>query len=672
MSNPITPRSVYQLKSVGDSSLSPEGARLAYALSWIDPEKMESRSRIMMLGLTGDGDNGAGREAAEFTQGLKDSLPRFSPDGNALAFLRESTDGASPAPGKRQIWLMGSRGGEARQLTREPGGVIDFAWSPDSRQLAFCADVDPNGEPDSGGANGVPQVKEVRRIRYRYDTLGWRGDSHFHLFVVDVQDGASRQLTDGDWDDFSPAWSPDGASIAFISGRGEDRDQRALTEAYVTPADGGEAALWSQGLSSVGAVTWSPDGGKLLAVGSQAPGFLVLWQGWFYVLEPGQPPLRLTDDAYRPYLGFPGLSPSLDLRWMADGRILYLGEARGESFLLEIGENGGQPRQLGGGGGLTSAHTTDAKAGKVVSLTSTPGSPGDLHYLDLASGSSKQLTDHNADYLREHPPARMEKFSINRNGMEIECRLFLPPEFDPSQRYPLVLDIHGGPNGAFYDSFVAWQQVMATHGYLTLAVNPRGSCTYGDDFMMAVIGDWGGEDYLDLMAAVDEVAARPYVDDNRMGIHGYSYGGYMTSWTVGHTDRFKAAVVGAPCIDLFTMYGTSDIGISFGEIQWGNSLEAVLAEGQGGMNQLVSQLLQRSPIAYAPQVETPVLLLHGEADARCPISQSEAYFTMLKRLGKEVEFVRFPGGSHGFPRMGHPKLREEYLARVLGWFEKRL
>jgi dipeptidyl aminopeptidase/acylaminoacyl peptidase len=141
---------------------------------------------------------------------------------------------------------------------------------------------------------------------------------------------------------------------------------------------------------------------------------------------------------------------------------------------------------------------------------------------------------------------------------------------------------------------------------------------------------------------------------------------------VGHTNRFKAAVVGAPCIDLFTMYGTSDIGISFGEIQWGSSLEAVLAEGQGGMNQLVSQLLQRSPIAYAPQVETPVLLLHGEADARCPISQSEAYFTMLKRLGKEVEFVRFPGGSHGFPRMGHPKLREEYLARVLGWFEKHL
>ena len=525
---------------------------------------------------------------------------------------------------------------------------------------------------DSDAAKGVPRVMEVNRIRYRYDTLGWRGDSHFHLFGVDAQGGTARQLTDGDWDDFSPSWSPDGASIAFISGRGADRDQRALTEAYVIPADGGEATLWSQGLSSVGAVTWSPDGTKLLAVGSQATGFLVLWQGWFYVLEPGQPPLRLTDDSYRPYVGFPGLSAPPELRWTADGRILYLGEARGESFLLQIDQSGSVPRQLAGGGGLTAAHVTDADAAKAVALTSTPDSPGDLLYVDLTSGKGSQLTAHNADYLRDHPPARMEKFSIYRNGTEVECRLFLPPDFDPSQRYPLVLDIHGGPNGAFYDSFVPWQQVLATHGYLTLAVNPRGSSTYGDDFMMAVVGDWGGEDYLDLMAAVDEAASRPYVDESRMGIHGYSYGGYMTSWTVGHTNRFKAAVVGAPCIDLFTMYGTSDIGISFGEVQWGSSLEAVLQEGRGGMEQLVTQLLQRSPIAYAPQVETPVLLLHGDADARCPISQSEAYFTMLKRLGKEVEFVRFPGGSHGFPRMGHPKLREEYLARVLGWFEKHL
>ena len=178
---------------------------------------------------------------------------------------------------------------------------------------------------------------------------------------------------------------------------------------------------------------------------------------------------------------------------------------------------------------------------------------------------------------------------------------------------------------------------------------------------MAVLEDWGGEDYLDLMAAVDETAARPYVDPQRLGVHGYSYGGFMSSWIVGHTDRFKAAVVGAPCTDLYGMYGTSDIGVSFGERQWGGTLMDSAPE-----------LLERSPITYASQVNTPVLLLHGEADLRCPIAQSEEYFLALRRLGKEVEFVRFPECNHVFPREGHPHMRKEYLARTLDWFRRWL
>ena len=171
--------------------------------------------------------------------------------------------------------------------------------------------------------------------------------------------------------------------------------------------------------------------------------------------------------------------------------------------------------------------------------------------------------------------------------------------------------------------------------------------------------DWGGEDYLDIMAAVDEMCSRPYVDPSRLGVHGYSYGGFMTSWIIGHNTRFEAAVVGAPCIDLPSMYGTSDIGVSFGEVQWG-----------GLRKDAEAAFREHSPLIYAPDVETPVLLLHGEADARCPIEQSEQYFVALKRLGKEVEFVRFPGCSHLFLRNGHPRLREEYLARTLAWFDK--
>ena len=200
---------------------------------------------------------------------------------------------------------------------------------------------------------------------------------------------------------------------------------------------------------------------------------------------------------------------------------------------------------------------------------------------------------------------------------------------------------------------------LATAGYAVLAVNPRGSSSYGLAFMKAVLRDWGGEDYLDILAAVDEVCSRPYIDADRLGVTGYSYGGFMSAWIIGHENRFKAAVVGAPCINLSSLYGTSDIGVSFGDVQWG-----------GTRADAVEAFLERSPLTYAPNVETPVLLLHGEDDFRCPISQSEEYFVTLRRLGKEVEMVRFPGSPHSFLRAGHPRLREEYLQRMLAWFDR--
>ena len=648
MTNPITPDLVYHIKTAVDPALSPDGTSLAYTLGWVDDERLESRSRIMVMEL------GTGL-CKEFTRGEKDSAPKFSPDGLQLAFLR-SDDG-----GPAQVWAMAADGGEARQLTQAIKGVFDYAWSPDGKRLAVCADVDPKDGDATAGPEGVPQVTVVRRVRYRYDTLGWRGDAHFHLSVLDLESGETRQITDGDWDDTAPVWSPDGSQIAFMSGRRDDRDFLALSEAYAVPVSGGEPKLLSDGLFSVGALTWSPDGRQVAVVGSDAPEGMVLWQGWLYVLEDGKEPRRLTDDTIKPYLGFPQVMRPATLRWTDDGRILYLGERKGESFLFQTPSAGGPSESIWGGSCLATGLSFDQGAAQAVVAASFAGSPGDLFQIDLTAGRSKQLSDHNGAYLKEHPAARLEKFSIERAGFEIECRLFFPPEFDADLTYPLVLDIHGGPNGAFYDSFVPVQQVLATAGYLVLAVNPRGSSTYGADFMMSVLGDWGGEDYQDLMAAVDELCRRPYVDPARLGVHGYSYGGYMTSWAVGHTSRFKAAVVGAPCINLHSMYGTSDIGISFGEAQWGGSL-AYAAE----------KMLERSPISYAAKVDTPVLLLHGDADARCPISQSEEYFTALKRLGKEVEFVRFPGCSHLFPRMGHPKMREEYLARTLGWFNRFL
>ena len=236
MTSPFAPDLVRHLKAVSDPTLSPDGSLVAFTYSWVDPESLESCSRLRLLHLTGDKENGDKGSAAaiEFTQGVRDGSPKFSPDGQTLAFLR------SDAAGRRQVWLIPVGGGEARQLTHSTGNVIDLAWSPDSTRLAFSADVDPDAAPNSVDGNAadatLPRVSVARRIKYRYDGLGWRGDAHFHLFVVDAADGACRQITDGDWDDLLPAWSPDGRRIAFISHRREDRDIASGSEAYVLDA----------------------------------------------------------------------------------------------------------------------------------------------------------------------------------------------------------------------------------------------------------------------------------------------------------------------------------------------------------------------------------------------------------------------------------------------------
>jgi len=442
----------------------------------------------------------------------------------------------------------------------------------------------------------------------------------------------------------------------------EGRDIRDVSGAYVVAAAGGEPKRWSDGLATVVRPAWSPDGGKIAILGSEDPEAVVSNQGWIYLLESGKAPRRLTDDTIKPQAGYGGAASSAtQLRWTVDGSLLLVADARSESYIYRVSVEDGKATRVVGGTGQWTAASFDAVGHRAAAVLSSPGSPSDVYSVDLSDGITEQLTDYDRDYFKDHPAATVERFSVSRGGVDMDSRLYLPPDFDPSGRYPLVLTVHGGPQNAYYDNFNASQQVLATNGYLALAVNPRGSSTYGVDFMKAVLQDWGGEDFLDLLAAVDEVVSRPYVDGDRLGITGYSYGGYMSAWAIGQDTRFKAAVVGAPCIDLTSMYGTSDIGVTFGEVEWGGSRDEAL-----------EAYLARSPITYVDRVETPVLLLHGEDDVRCPIGQSEQYFVALKRLGKEVEMVRFPGCSHGFQRSGPPNLREEYLARMLAWFDRYL
>jgi dipeptidyl aminopeptidase/acylaminoacyl peptidase len=304
--------------------------------------------------------------------------------------------------------------------------------------------------------------------------------------------------------------------------------------------------------------------------------------------------------------------------------------------------------------------STDSSRRWVAQTSQSLSQPSEVFVLDRATGEGSVITSFARD-LAGRDRATWERFTINRGGLEVEAWMLKPPGFEDSQRYPAVLDIHGGPNMWHGHSWYQHQQLMASNGYLVIFANPRGSTSYGRDYTKRVMRDWGGEDFLDLMAVVDEVASRPYVDASRIGVRGYSYGGYMTSWILGQTDRFRAAMVGAPCFNLVSMWGTSDIGAAWDDVQWGGSP----VENEAWYR-------ERSPSTWAHRAVTPTLVVHGEADIRCPIGQGEELFTALLEAGVDAEFARYPGAAHLFPFTGQPRQREDLLGRELAWFDAHL
>ncbi|MQF70177.1 S9 family peptidase [SAR202 cluster bacterium AD-804-J14_MRT_500m] len=645
---PITPNIVYELVSISSPTLAPEGDLIAYSEGTIDSETLVAKSRLTLMNLP----NGP---KIFITDGPKDNRPKFSPNGEIIAFMRPDKNEQS------QIWTITVNGGKPKRLTSTGGGVQDFEWSPGSDALAFVSDVWPKNENPNAESGNEPRVKVVNRIGYRADTLGWRGNAYRHIFTIGITGGQPHQITHGQYDNWGPKWSHDGTKIGFISARRDDRDVTPYSEAYVISAAGGNPVMWSTGLSSIGALVWDTHGQFIVAVASEDEAVGATWQGQLYLLHPVNPPTQLSCDSIKPSAGFPPTAPAPEMYCTPNGHVFFLADAQGESYLYDTAMDPSKTRKIYGGGAQFSDVVFDKEGKIAVIQASSPTSPGELRLINIEPYAESVIVRPNADFFLTHPTASLEKRVITRGRLEIESRLLKPPGFDSNIKYPLILDIHGGPHGAFYDSFNAMQQILATAGYLVLCVNPRGSSTYGVEFLKAVIGDWGGEDYLDILAAVDDTCTEPYVDTSRLGLHGYSYGGFMSSWIVGQDNRFKAAVVGAPCTDLSSMYGTSDIGVSFGERQWA-----------GTRYDSFDSFVRQSPLTYAQKVNTPILLLHGESDHRCPIEQSEQYFVTLKRLGKEVEFVRFPGCSHLFLRNGHPKMREEYLLRTLAWFEKHL
>lgn len=642
----LTPEQlILDAKSVGSPQISPDGSAIVYTLGYVERDTLASRNDLWMMSVDG-GDN---RQVTWNYQRV--SSPVWSPDGSRIAFSawngRDNT-----------IRVLDRDGGESRPLVSHINPPMALAWSPDGNRIAYTLKVDPENPSGASRPSGAPApVRAVSRLDYKQDNRGYLNNARHQLHAVNVSTGQTKQLSSAYKDHDFPQWSPDGSRIAV---RVSDANgMHNVVQLF--PATGGEPKEfgWDEGV--VGVYSWSPDGSQIIFSGY--PTNSPQHEFWRYITATGEIVPSTDGMDFSPESGFPTISGPAQPVWIDDDKVLINAGIQGMTSLFGLDVTDGVDVQITiwqsnhSGLSIDDAHTT------IVQVADSTDSPGRLVKVNLKTHEVTTLLDPNEDLL---PPASLpsvEQITVERGEERIDAWVYLPPDMDESQKYPVILDIHGGPHGHHGFTWNRGAHLMAAAGNIVIAPNPRGSGTYGREYAEKVWGDWGGEDWLDILAVLDSVLERGYADAKRCGIFGYSYGGFMTSWAIGHTDRFKAAVVGAPVYNFTSFYGTSDIGHVWCDTQWGESvLDPATAPA----------ILEHSPHTHIHNAVTPTLILHGEADDRCPIGQGEELFVALKKHGVETEFVRYPGGSHLMLRQGPPAHRIDFYDRIIEWFGKRL
>ena len=644
---PISPaRIVTDLPSLSFPRLSPDGSRIAYVRSQVNARTGKGESQIWLAGATTGID---GSDRRQLTQTGRNSDPVWSPDGTRIAFVTARP--GTPRP--NAIAVLSFDGTETRILTDHVSPIAGLAWSPDGTRLAYSAGVDPDNPREMPRDPDAPApVRVVTRVDYKQDGVGFINEIRSQIFTVDVASGERRQLTRATEHLLRPAWSPDGKTIAAaMMLRSGLRSRIALID-----AENGEIAERGPRDGSVGLMAWSPDGGSIFFDGSDpySPhhGFYLLG------IASGEHHLVTEANDFLPDVGYQSGGPAGPPVWTDASTVLVHGLLKGGSGLWSLDVPSGSLAPLAWWPEIHAGFSVSADGTTIAQVaTSLSGSTG-ITTIAATSGTQSILFNELDAFVAETPFAPWERLTVDRAGFPIEAWLLKPPGFDETQAYPVILDVHGGPHNAYGYGINPLAEVLATHGYLVLLPNPRGSGTYGRAFAEAVIGDWGNEDWGDLEAMLELVLARPYADADRTGILGYSYGGYMVAWVLGHTDRFTTAICGAPVADFESIFGQSDIGHArgTGEAPWENR----------------EYLDSRSPITHIHKATTPTLLLQGEADDRCPVEQSEQIFTTLMKCGVETEFVRYPGASHLFIGNGEPAHRIDYNTRCLAWFDRFL
>jgi dipeptidyl aminopeptidase/acylaminoacyl peptidase len=665
----ITIEDLLSLHFVEDVALSPGGDTVAYVHQVIvEQHGNDGPPRVYQSGIwLVDAEGGAARQ---FTSGEhRDRRPVWSPDGSRILFTsdRGATAGQSKRP--KHLWVIPVSGGEARRLTQADYNPADPAWSPDGAQIAFTGRTPQPEKPAS-------DVKVITRMKHKFDGEGFWDNRYKHIFVMPAGGGEPRQVTTGDFDHREPAWSPDGRRLAVVANRAEDADYTNVADVWMLTLESGEMTRLTAGAGPVLVPSWSRDGRMIAYLGHDNACMAASSTRLWVVPADGSAPPRCLTSHYDRSLAHHIIS---DMRahpsggrpvWSSDSRFVFVMVADGGTTQLAAVEVGsGAVHLLTTGRREIYGESYDADRRRVAMTISDPATPGDIWIADvegLAQGKptipaarERRLTHANSAVLADVPLSTPQRFAyMGSDGWTLEGWVMPPAGYEPGTRYPTILAIHGGPHSAYGEAFFHEFQALAALGYAVVFTNPRGSQGYGQTFTAATYHDWGGKDYADIMDGLDAALARfDFLDPDRLGVEGGSYGGYMTNWVIGHTRRFKAAVTMRSIANCLSQWGMSDLAYFKG--YW---------EFPGDPWESPTFYWERSPLAYVKDITTPLLILHSENDLRCPIGEGEQLFAALKKQGKEVMFARFPGESHDMSRNGQPQHRVERLRLIMDWF----
>lgn len=661
----IVAEDFYDLRFVLDPQISPDGDTVAFVKKHSTLDHKGYQSAICLAGTDG-------KHPRKFTSGAKqDHTPRWSPDGEQICFV-------SNREGRPQLWLISVDGGEAKQLTYLWNGASGPEWSPDGKKILFTSRINAKerqAESKKGIQNEPLSPKEIEKMQRKWEkeeaekadprwierTIYRAGTEYFddrnsHIYILDAATGEIKRITRADRDHINPHWSASGKFVYCGSKKTGVDDDTFVHDLLRVPVDGGAVKRLAQGNSWGLDPKPSPDGKQIAFLHVDEHHGAAQMAQLMVVNSNGQGQKRLVESMD---------ADILQIEWGSDSKKIYFTSPQdGDVGLYSVSVKNNQKRQHIKGTRMVRAFSLAAAANQVAFLNSTPQYPCDIFTCDLSGGKEKRLTQVNADFISRKQVQPVEEMKYkSKDGTQIQSWVIKPPNFSAKKKYPLAVEIHGGPHVMWSNSETTmWHewQMLASAGYVVFFSNPRGSDGYGFKFKDAIHADWGTYPTEDILSGVDKLVDRGYIDTKKICVTGGSYGGYMTAWLVGHDKRFAAAVAQRGVYDLLSFYGTTDvprlIEWEFDTYPWDDPMK----------------LWEASPIAYAKNIRTPLLILHSERDFRAPIPSAEGLYMALRKLKRKVKFVRFPEEGHELSRSGQPKRLVSRLNHILGWFNDNI